>query len=277
MPPSKLVIPPRPSILLELQGLMQQQDLDLSKIIELIKRDVSLYAILLSYVNSPWMGIPQKINSIETAIPLMGIDKVAALMKAVLLRASFKDAPVLESFWNTATEVAEISRMLAQNYSTSKTEDAYCAGMLHNTGIPVMLVNYREYESFFSANLRRPANEMCVRERLQFQTDQYLQGGLLAQKWKISDDVAMAIRYQPIAQSVLTGSKALSPEVNTLLAILTLAKDISAEYQHYWEADEHPFNTRSVDASLLYLEITDQEYKELKEDTITDLTQSCVA
>ena len=103
---------------------MQQPEVDLSKIVELIKRDVSLYAILLSYVNSPWMGLRQKITSIETAIPLMGLEKVVGLMRAVLVRASLQEAPVYESFWNTATEVAGICQMLAQIYATSKTEDA---------------------------------------------------------------------------------------------------------------------------------------------------------
>ena len=256
---------------------MQHQEVELGKIVELIKRDVSLYAILLSYVNSPWMGLPQKINSIETALPLMGIEKVVGLMRAVLVRASLKEAPVYESFWNSATEVAGICQMLALQYANSKTEDAYSAGMLHNTGVPVMLLNCDGYEDFLQKNLRRPANEMCVRERLKFKTDHYLLAGLLAQKWKISDEVALAIRYQPIAESVLTGSKALSTEVNILLAILTLAKDISGEYQHYWKVDENEFNTRCVNAALLYLEITEQEYKEIKEDTINDLMQSCVA
>ena len=277
MPPSRLVIPPRPSILLELQELMQQPEVDLSKIVELIKRDVSLYAILLSYVNSPWMGLRQKITSIETAIPLMGLEKVVGLMRAVLVRASLQEAPVYESFWNTATEVAGICQMLAQIYATSKTEDAYCTGMLHNAGVPVMLLNCNGYEDFLQKNLRRPANELCVRERLKFKTDHYLLGGKLAQKWKISNDVAMAIRYQPIAESVLSGSKALPAEVNVLMAILTLAKDISGEYQHYWKVDENEFNTKSVEAALLYLEITDQEYKEIKEDTISELIQSNVA
>lgn len=277
MKQSKLIIPPRPSILLELQALMQQEDIEISKITHLIKHDVSLYAILLSYVNSPWMGLAHEVKSVDTAISLMGLNKVINLLQAVLVKASFNDVPVLESFWDSARDVAGISRMLAEKYDTVHVEDAYTAGILHNVGIPVMLNNFAGYPEFLKNNAHRPSNEMCVYERNTFETDHFLQGAFLAKKWKISSSVALAIRYQPIAQSVLRGSKPLDADISSLIAVITLAKDISAEYRHFWRVEYTDFNTQCVDAALEYLNITTREYDGLKDDTIHELESAQVA
>ncbi|MFY0700027.1 MAG: HDOD domain-containing protein [Bermanella sp.] len=277
MKQSTLIIPPRPGILLEIQGLMQQQDVELHKITQLIKQDVSLYAILLSSVNSPWLGLRQEVKSVETAISLMGLERVLSLLQAVIIRSCFKESPLLDSFWDTASEVAGICQSLASKYTCIKVDDAYSVGMLHNSGIPIMLLNFDGYDGFLSAHTRKPANEMCVYERQTFNTDHYLQGALMAKAWYMSHDVSLAIRYQPIAKSVLDGSKELPADICQLLAVLTLAKDISGEYQHYWKVEDNEFNTQCVEAALSYLNISDIEYAEIKDDAINDLMGNQVA
>lgn len=277
MKQSTLIIPPRPGILLEIQGLMQQQDVELHKITHRIKQDVSLYAILLSSVNSPWLGLRQEVKSVETAISLMGLERVLSLLQAVIIRSCFKESPLLDSFWDTASEVAGICQSLASKYTCIKVDDAYSVGMLHNSGIPIMLLNFDGYDGFLSAHTRKPANEMCVYERQTFNTDHYLQGALMAKAWYMSHDVSLAIRYQPIAKSVLDGSKELPADICQLLAVLTLAKDISGEYQHYWKVEDNEFNTQCVEAALSYLNISDIEYAEIKDDAINDLMGNQVA
>lgn len=277
MKPAKLIIPPRPSILLELQRIMQQEDVEIGQITGLIKKDASLYATLLACVNSPWMGLPQEVKSADSAIALLGLAKVVNILRAVMVRASFENMSVLENFWDNACEVASITQMLADRYAAVKPEDAYTVGMLHNVGVPIMLNNFDEYEGFLQKHLHKPANELCVHERLKFKTDHYMQGALLAGNWKLGVNLALAIRYQPIAKEVLTGSKALPDETCAMIALLTLAKNISTEYHQFWEEAACEFNASCVLASLQFLEISDAEFKELKEDLISDLVNLQVA
>lgn len=277
MKQSSLIIPPRPGILLEIQALMQQQDVDLIKITQLIKQDVALYAVLLSSVNSPWLGLRQEVKSVETAISLMGLDRVLTLLQAVIIRSCFKGAPILDSFWDTASEVAGICQKLASQYTNLKSDDAYSVGMLHNAGVPVMLINFDGYNDFLKKHTRKPANELCVYERQVFNTDHYLQGALLAKTWYMGNSTSLAIRYQPITQSVLNGSKELPADICQLLAVLTLAKDISGEYQHYWKVEGNEFNTQCVSSALAYLHIKEAEYLELKEDAIAAIMDNQVA
>lgn len=277
MTPTKLVIPPRPGVLLDIQNLMSAEEPNIQDIAELIKQDVSLYAILLSAVNSPWLGLTQSIESVEKAIAFMGLDRVFNLLQAVIVRSCFKDSPLNESFWSTAAEVAAISDDLARRYKVCEPDTAYTLGMLHNAGIPIMLSNFDGYESFIANNSHRAANELCVLERKEFATDHYLQGALMAKSWYLPEEVSLAIRYQPIATSILTGKKELPAAVAKLLAIVSLAKNISNEYRHYWNTDECTNSEEILAASLEYLEICRTEFSEIREDHVDDLMQEEVA
>lgn len=277
MTQNQLIIPPRPGILLEIQALMQQQDVDLVKITQLIKQDVALYAILLSSVNSPWLGLRQEVKSVETAISLMGLERVLSLLQTVIIRSCFKDAPVLESFWDTASEVAGICHSLATKYTNIKADDAYSVGMLHNSGVPIMLLNFDNYDDFLKLYSNKPANEMCVYERQLFDTDHYLQGALMIKAWYMSSSVSLAVRYQPVAQSVLDGSKAMPTDICQLLAVLTLAKNISHEYRDYWKTEDKTFDQTCIHTALTYLGISPEEYIETKDHIINGLMENQVA
>ena len=266
---SKLVIPPRPSVLIDVQTQINAEEPCIQTIADLIKQDVSLYAILLSAVNSPWMGLNNPVESVEKAITTMGLKKLFSLLQAVIVRSCFKDNSVSESFWGVATEVASISDDLAKRYKLIGTEHAYSAGMLHNAGVPIMMSNFDNYTDFITQNVHRPANEQCKLERQAFGKDHFLQGALMAKSWYMSNDVSMAIRYQPIANGILEGKKDLPTTVINLLAILTLAKGISNEYRNYWSDTEQ---SSCIQSSLEYLNICATEYDELKEDLMEEIT-----
>jgi HD-like signal output (HDOD) protein len=268
---NKLAIPPRPDILVEIQQMLNDDNLDLGKLSKLIKQDVSLYAILLSAVNSPWLGLGQPVDCIEKAVTLLGLSKVVNLLQAILVRSSFPDSPLLESFWTTATEVASIADNLAKRYGVINAEHAYTAGMLHNTGMAVMLDNHEGFCDFMKEHKHRPSDELCVLQRRQFETDHFLQGALLAKNWFMPAEVSLAIRYQPIAKAVLEGKKELPVAVSSLLAVLTLAKCISNEYHNYWNIGCNDFHATAMEAALNYLDIQVTEFNELKEDLIDEL------
>lgn len=272
-----LAIPPRPDILMEIQGMLSHDELDVSSLSGLIKQDVALYSVLLSAVNSPWLGLNQPVESVEKAVTILGITKVTNLLRAVLVRSCFPDTPLLESFWTTATEVASICDDLARKYGIVNADNAYTTGMLHNTGMAIMLNEFDGFEPFMNKHAHRPIDELTVLQRREFKTDHFLQGALLAKQWYMPSEVSLAIRYQPIVKSVLTGKKELPVSVTSLLAVLTLAKNISNEYRNYWSIQNDAFHGDSMDAALSYLDIHQTEFDEIKEDFIEELAAEDVA
>ncbi|EAT13779.1 HDOD domain-containing protein [Bermanella marisrubri] len=263
--------------MLELTQLMKDDDLELTRLAALIKQDVALYSALLAAVNSPWMGLPESVDCIENAVTIMGMSKVVSLIQAMTVRTTFKNVPLLESFWESAAEVASISDFLAKRYRLPNADQAYTSGMLHNAGVAIMIQSLPEYKTFFDTHGKQPTHELCALERQHFSTDHFFQGAMLTKKWFMPGEVALSIRYQPIAHSVLTGKKTLPTSVADLLAILVLAKSISQEYQNYWKVEKSDLEQRTLLAALDYLEIHEVEFNELREDLLESMSNSAVA
>jgi len=274
---SELSIPPRPQIMLELTQLMKDDELELSSLAALIKQDVALYSALLSAVNSPWLGLNESVDCIEKAVTIMGMSKVVSLIQAVMVRTTFKDVPLLESFWESAAEVASVSDYLAKRYRLINADQAYTLGMLHNAGMAIMIQTLPEYKAFIDSHGKQPVHQLCALERQHFSTDHFYQGAMLTKKWFMPGEVALAIRYQPIAHSVLSGKKTLPNSVKELSAILVLAKSISQEYQNYWQVEETEIEAYTLKAALQHLEIHEVEFNELREDLLESMSNSAVA
>ena|GEM_PF-1124117 len=266
---SSLIIPPRPTVLLNIQTLMAEEEVDIKAISVLVKEDIALYAIFLSAVNSPWMGLVTPVTSIEQAIMLLGLDRVFTLVQAVSVRNSFEGCPLQESFWTTAVDVAGICCDLANHYTGIDKNQAYSTGMLHNAGIAVMMNHHKSFKGFIKTHEFLAADELCVRERREFATDHFLQGAIMAREWHLGEEVVLAIRYQPIADKILKGQKTMAEGISTHLAILTLAKNISAPFRRYWLIDNDSEEIiQSTQMALDYLQINHSDFSETREDLL---------
>lgn len=270
-----LIIPPRPSLLIELQGLLQVQEPDIKHLIKVIKQDVALYTILLSVVNSPIYRRANAIASIEQALIILGAEKVSNLIEAVLLRSQLEQVNLFEEFWSSTTEVATICSVIAEQFIIINPELAYKVGMLHATGVPVMLNNIPDYKDFIHQHGTLNSKDLCYLEREAFSTDRYQQGYKLAQLWNMSEVAALTVRYQPITMDVLKDPKHLPIEIPTLLALLKLAKVISNEYRQYWrQSEELQGSQTQLRYVLEYLHISQDDFYDIREQLSQRLLQN---
>ncbi len=272
-----LAIPPRPDLLIELQLLIQSKEPNLDSLARLIKKEVALYSILLSIVNSPIYRRNNQINSIEQAIALLGINKVFTLIQSIIVRSSLETTEPLENFWASATEVANICGMIAEQFIIIDSDVAYSLGMLHAAGIPLMMQKFPEYHTFHQQNIGLCANKLCFLEREQFATDHYHQGYELTKHWHLDENVSLSLRYQPISQAVIKDPKHLPAEVPILLALLKIAKAVSAEYCRYWQQDgDEQSIWQSIKCSLEFLHISHDDFCDLREQISQRFMQASV-
>ena len=261
-----LIIPPRPDLLIELQQLMMNSEPDIDDLAQLIKKDVALYSILLSVVNSPLYRRNHQISSIEQAIVTLGVARVLTLLQSIIVRSSLESNDLLEGFWNSAIEVAHICSMIAEQFIIIDTEIAYSVGMLHSAGIPIMMQNFPEYRAFHQQHIGLPAKELCYLERELFASDHYQQGYDLTKYWNLDKNISLSLRYQPITEAVIKDPKHLPLEVPTLLALLKISKAISPEYSRYWEQiDNEQTIMQSLQTPLKFLQINQDDLYDLRE------------
>ncbi|TVQ98794.1 MAG: HDOD domain-containing protein [Desulfovibrionales bacterium] len=77
---------------LQLLKELSSPDLELRQISGIVQHDVSLSYRLLRYINSPGLGLPNRITSINQAVNLLGLRKVSAWLR-VLILAEMKSTP----------------------------------------------------------------------------------------------------------------------------------------------------------------------------------------
>ena len=79
-------IPPRPSLLVDLQRELAETDPSPRRIARIIGNDVGMSGALLKLANSPYFGAARKAKSVEQAINFLGINQCAALLTGLLAR-----------------------------------------------------------------------------------------------------------------------------------------------------------------------------------------------
>lgn len=216
-------IPPRPSILAELEAEGRKEDPDFKRIGNLIATDVSLAAALLKTVNSPLYGLRSKVSTIQQAMALLGLKAVSTLMTGLVLRRVFQaNREVMERFWDVSARVALVMGFLAQKFKLDK-DSLYTFGLFHDCGIAVLIQQFAEYKRALSV-----ANSSLQRftevENEAFGVDHTKVGYVLAKNWYLPDHVCLAILRHHDYDFAF--SSETDPSVSQLIATVCLAEHL---------------------------------------------------
>lgn len=270
----KLIIPPRPELLIDIQQVLSCANPETSELIRLIRRDVALYTVLLSTVNSPLFRRRFLIESIEHAVVTLGVERVSNLVQAVAMRTSMDPDGRWQRFWEAATEVATLCHQLAHHSQCMPADSAYTLGMMHDIGVAVMRSSFADYDAVSGDT--NSCNAAFIRriERNRFATDRFEIAGRLAKEWYMPDEVSNALALQAHAQAALMGNATVSDDVLSANSLLILAKDISAEYQSYWNFESRDVLNKLVNRAADYLAIGHHEYLDLKDDLVERLAMA---
>ncbi len=262
------LIPPQPEILLQLAQQCRQDDPDIPRIARLINRDVAVYSAILKVVNSPCYGLPNQITSIPHAISLLGIERVFSQVRLIILRNTLSKTGRMERFWDTAQDVSRISLILADRLDLNINRDElYTLGMLHDCGLPLMVQAFDDYRDFLRDSQGYDCATLQQQEAQHFGFSHYQLGARMAERWYLPTAIVESIRLQPDLLEVLQDRIEAQESSRHLLALLTLAQDISAEYRYYWRIRHSDTHTR-VAAALAFLALPEYDYLSLKETLI---------
>ena len=222
-------IPPRPSLLADLQRELLAPDPQPTAIARIISSDVGMSGALLKLANSSFYGGARKAKSIEQAILFLGINQVAALMTGLLAREAIPtDNAALASFWDISTRRAQAIVFLARRLRIGEPDVAHTFGLFCDTGVPLLMGRFPNYVATFAAagdEAERPFTDV---EDAAHSTNHAAIGCLLARNWGLSSDVSWAILHHH-DYSVLEDG-ATPDAVRSLVALSLLAE---AALQHY--------------------------------------------
>lgn len=261
-------IPPRPTVLIELQEEQKQKDPDLRTIARIISKDVVLSAAMLKTVNSPYFGLRRKIDSIEQAVLTMGSNNVFNIMTALALRnLNVNQGAQLERFWDTAQNTANNAVMLAKRIPGIPHDVAYTVGLFHDCGIPLMMTRFPDYRETLKSAQNQHSGFITDIEDECHNTNHATVGHLLSRNWCLSENIALTILHHHNLD-IFSSREVLPAEVCGLIAVIQIAEALSDSTQMR-DSDALGKNAPLL---LSYLGISKQEL-----DDITDEIMECRA
>lgn len=127
-----------PDVYQQVRALADDPNAALRDFADVVSMDAAISARLLRLVNSPFYGLPGKVESVLRAINLIGTDELCNLVLASSVGGMFKglrDAALdLEAFWWRNVNVAMLARQLGRTARVREVERLFVAGILHDVG-----------------------------------------------------------------------------------------------------------------------------------------------
>ncbi|MET0857944.1 MAG: HDOD domain-containing protein [Telluria sp.] len=260
-------IPPRPSLLADLQRELAADEPSPASIGRIIASDVGMSGALLKLANSPFFG-NRKAKSIDQAISFLGINQVAALMTGLLARQAIpSDSAALAAFWDLSTRRAQAMVFLSRRLRIGAADVAHTFGLFCDTGVALLLNRFPEYAATFEAACLDPERRITAIEDERHSTNHAAVGCLLARNWGLSSDVSVAILHHH-DYSVIDDA-ATDDAVRSLVALGLLAERSLQVYQGHSESLE--WNKGGARACA-YLGLSDDEITDLLDQLLDCFT-----
>jgi HD-like signal output (HDOD) protein len=220
---SSIRIPPRPSLLTEVQREMASDDPDPRKIAELVSKDVAMSASLLKSANSAFFGLSHKAETVEQAAALIGLNQCCSLLLGLIVRKAMHGKGLaLSSFWDNAAKRSYAMARMARTLHVCPPDTAHTFGLFCDIGIPMLLSRFPDY----SATLREAHadldQQITTHEDRHHGTNHATISAIMSRSWGLSPDVTEAIRFHH--DYAMMTERNTSKTVSALLALCVLSE-----------------------------------------------------
>jgi len=205
-------LPTLPSVLRQILATTADPE---SSVIDLgrhIASDQSLSAGLLRLVNSAAYGYNRQIDSITTAIVILGFTEIRNLALAATAFRTFggtKSGPDLTQLWRHSLATGMAAERLAKAIQINR-EKAFVSGLLHDIGKVVFNAIYPAHARRACAIASSEESSILDAENEVFGMNHAQVGAMLGEHWQLPPAVVEAIRYHHEGSDTATEPRLVS-------------------------------------------------------------------
>lgn len=185
-----------PGVFYQLREALQDADCTYDDFARIVSADVSLSSRLLKIVNSPFYGLPGKIENISHALTIVGITQLNDLAFATMAISKFKGIPEslidMESFWRHSIACGMLAREIGFLKNEANVESLYLAGLLHDIGSLVVYNKAPNLAMDILAKCRSLEEYLFKTEHKVLGFNHTDVGGGLLKAWRIPDKLVEA-------------------------------------------------------------------------------------
>ncbi|MBF0214930.1 MAG: HDOD domain-containing protein [Magnetococcales bacterium] len=204
---TKLTMPSRPDVLLEVMRAQSGFAPDPVAVTQRILTDMALSAAVLQAANNTLNGWKRKVLSIEGAVALLGFERVRTIVSEQFLSAALvsRDAPLQTlrlravEAGRTAARLARVLPGIAPNCLNGylpavAPDDAYTAGLLHDCGLIAMLKGFPDYAGFCRETHDQGVTDLVSAENDRFGTNHAEAGYWMLSEWQLPESLCRIVR-----------------------------------------------------------------------------------
>jgi len=196
---------PIPPIAMRIMALAEDPDSPLSEIADLIVNDPAITANLLKTCNSAYFGLARKVDSVQDAIVLVGLDYIVQIVMLGSISPNFKQGAAgyglgEGELWRHAAVSAYVAQALAQRYGAPKSRHlVFTAALLKDIG-KLILGRYVAF-SFEQINIlvHAQGHSFDDAEKKIIGMNHEELGALVGEKWNFSEKLIYIIGHHHLS------------------------------------------------------------------------------
>lgn len=197
-------ISPIPQIALKIIRMIRSRDYDMERVSEETRRDQVISAKVIRLCNSARFGI--NTDAIDRALVMIGENRLMQFVLTAALDDFFPERDMGYSIckgglYKHALGTAMTAEGLANFTGLVAPDIAYTAGLLHDIGKVVLDQYITPVAPLFYRLTQRHGIDLIDAEREAFGMTHEEAGGLLAERWSLSANLADAIRHHHIPEN----------------------------------------------------------------------------
>lgn len=199
------------------------------EIADVISKDVSLTTRVLKMVNSAQYSRRGKVTKVSEAVVVMGLNSIKMLTLSSSIFGMLPDKKLMDKcdikrIWRHLIETAVGARSVARKIGHPEPEEAFVAGILHDIGIIIMLLHFREK---YVEVIEKVQNEKMALTDVEKKTFGYTHadvGAEMINAWNLPAKLAFVAQNHHDVEE-----PGLMPDDNTLNDIVALADRLTSE------------------------------------------------
>ncbi len=223
-----VTLPPQPGTLLEINRERTKAEPDVEAVARIIERDLSVAAAVLKTINSPWFGLPKKVESVRQAVVLLGMPNVVNVVIALAMKSELQgnNQAGIDRFFDEANDTALVLSSVMREVPVMSADKAYLLGLFRDCGMPILLQRLPQYAEVLQEAAKSPEQSLPDLEDARLKTDHAVVGALMSRHWHLPEDIGMIILNHHRTRELFGGAAwKLTPfeeSIRTVIAVLAM-------------------------------------------------------
>ena len=193
-------LPPMPQVVQKARQVLSDSNSSFKDLAIIFVTDQAIATRVLKLANSAYYGLSQKVSSIQQASVILGHKTLAELITMVstsdLLGNDLKGYGMeAGSLWQHSLAVAFGARIIAKKTSPEDTDDAFAAGLIHDSGKLVLDSYVYEKKEAFENYMAKDQHGFLAAEKAILGLDHAEIAAEVCKKWNVPENIAIAIQH----------------------------------------------------------------------------------